>query len=127
MLEIATGKSDMLHKDADTARNELKEIHQTLLEMKKIVSVKWSDIHKENFQLVDELTPLVENGKVMLNLKTMAMMPNEVVVDAFHFYNHWTLREVFLTIMSAGLYWLVTARFRHALRVGKTCRFKLLN
>lgn len=117
MLEISTGKSDMLHTDPATARSELNEIHKALLEMKKTAMLKWNTVHHENFELVDKLTPLVENDKAMLNLSNIAMMPNEVIVDAFTFYNHWTLREIFFTVFTLGWYWLSSVRFRHALRV----------
>lgn len=118
MLEIVTGKEDMLHVDPEAARNELLEIHRALLEMKKVQGLKWNQVHNENFNLVNTLAPLVTgNDQANVNPSRMAMMPNEMVVDAFTFHNHWTFKEVLFTILTFGVYWLVAVRFRHGLRV----------
>lgn len=120
MIEIVTEKDDTLHFNAQESRRELVEIQKAILDMKQAEPINWQKQHPENFQFVTghvSMTILGEQNQANLDLNIIPLAEGEVVFDAYAFPNKWTPREIFLTIISLGIYWVMVARFRHCLKV----------
>lgn len=116
MIEISTSKDDNLHVDQNLGRFELFEIQQALLSMKKTNPISGISVNPSAFRLMQQMTPLVENNVAQLDMTSIAMMPQEQILDAHTFANSWTLKEMIFTMSTFGIYWFFVARFRHGLR-----------
>ena len=115
MLEISTSNLDIDHELPNKVYKDIYDIQRRILEMKKLMAILPADRVTKNFRVVQEHQKLVQDDIAYLNVMSIPLKHDEHFIDAYTFSAGWTFKEVFLTIFTAGLYWIWFARARHAL------------